>query len=142
MCLMILNFSANSPKTGLTLSVTGLYFLAALRCMEVTSSSGMQCAASKSECSSTSSIIKAKVETGDAHRGALGVVVAFMGGNRVGPFWGSKNAISRGEKDLCETYCAVTELRDETGKETEGERDNKRDEDGVKIENESKMERE
>ena len=40
MFLMILNFSANSHKTGLTLSATGLYFLTALRCMEVISSSG------------------------------------------------------------------------------------------------------
>ena len=66
------------------------------------------------------------MESGDAHRGALGVVVAFMGGNRVGPFLGSKNAVLRGEKDMCETSCAVTELRDEIGRETEGERDNKR----------------
>ena len=41
MFLMILNFSANSPNTGLTLSATGLYFFVVLRCMEVTSNSGM-----------------------------------------------------------------------------------------------------
>ena len=82
------------------------------------------------------------METGDAHRGALGVVAASMGGNRVELFWGSSNDVSRGEKDMYEASCAVTESRDKTGKETEGEGDNKRDEDGAKIENESKMERE
>ena len=43
---------------------------------------------------------------------------------------------------MCEAPCAVTELRGETGKETEGGMDNKRDEEGAEIENESKMERE
>ena len=46
---------------------------------------------------------------------------------------------------MCEASCAVTELRGETGKETEGERDNnnnKRDEEGAEIENGLKMERE
>ena len=65
-----------------------------------------------------------------------------MGGNWVEPFWGSSNNVSRGEKDMCEASCAVAELRDKIGKETEGERDNERDGDGVEIENESKMERE
>ena len=42
---------------------------------------------------------------------------------------------------MCEASCAVTELRGETGKETEGERDSKRDEEGAEIENGSKMDR-
>ena len=61
-----------------------------------------------------------------------------LGFSRSKPFFPD----ARGEKDMCEVSCAVTELRDETGKETEGKRDNKRDEDGAEIENESKMERE
>ena len=82
------------------------------------------------------------MESDDAHQGALGVVVAFMDGNQIGASWGSKNAVSRGENDLCETSFVVTESRGKTGRETEGERDNKRDEEGAEIENESKMERE
>ena len=82
------------------------------------------------------------MEIGDAHRGALGVVVVSMGGNWVEPFWESSNNVSRGEKDMREALCAVTESRDKIGKETEGEGDNERDGDGVEIENESKMERE